>query len=154
MQFGDGRIYLDTYFDMNFNDIVDGGNFTCVSLTETSDIRMKKNIKTLSYGLQEVLKLEPIQYQFKKHLKKSKGGRREKNSLAMDDAVLEEKSKEKHLGFSAQDVFKIMPELTRNGDMSSDEPVRLYTTQMIPVLVHAIQELHNTLEEIKSKVLQ
>jgi hypothetical protein len=149
MQFGDGRVYLDTYIDMNFNDITDGGDFTCVSLTETSDIRMKKNIKPLPYGLKEVLQLEPIEFRFKKHIKKNKNGRREKTPLAMDDAILEEKSKQKHLGFSAQDVYKIMPELTRNGDESSDEPVRLYTTQMIPVLVHAIQELHNEIELLK-----
>jgi hypothetical protein len=151
MQFGDGRVYLDTYIDMNTEDIVDAGDITCSSLTETSDIRLKKNISPLQYGLKELLKLKPIQYQFKKRKKKVNQERRAKKTLKTNNNTLVEKMNEKHLGFSAQDVYKIMPELTKNADGVSEETARLYPTQIIPVLVKAIQELSAEVQELKKK---
>jgi len=148
MQFGDGRIYLDTYFDMQGNSINDAGNITCVNLTETSDIRRKKNVKPLAYGLQEILKLQPIQYQFKQHNQKQ-SNRRAKNPLQKDKVIEKKKSQQKHLGFSAQDVYKILPEVTEYADKDGEETARLYSTQIIPVLVRAIQELHNEVELLK-----
>lgn len=137
MQFGDARVYMDVPFDMEGNDITDGGDFTCVSLTETSDIRRKKNIKPVDYGLSEILKLEPIQYQFKPY--------QEPTVLRSKESILE-KSEQQHLGFSAQDVFKVMPELTKHAELGSEKTARLYTTQIIPVLVRAIQELDKKIE--------
>jgi len=158
MQFGNGRVYLDTYFDMQGFDIADAGTVTCVTLVETSDIRTKKNVKKLRYGLEQVLQLEPIQYQFKKPNKKKTGERRVKPAKRgqekLPDTRGEDEKGVEQFGFSAQDVYKIIPEITKYADKDGEETARLYTTQMIPVLVHAIQELHNTLEDIKSKVLQ
>lgn len=148
MQFGDGRVYLDTFIDMNFFDITDGGTFTCVNLVETSDIRLKKNVQELRYGLAEVLKLEPIQFQFKERVQKD-SDRRIKKPLERNKEELKQKSEEVHLGFSAQEVYKIMPELTDNADGKSEETARLYTTQMVPVLVRAIQELYTEVQSLK-----
>lgn len=144
MQFGDGRVYLDTYIDMKNNNIVRGGNITCVSLTETSDIRRKKNIKDLNYGLKELLQLRPIQYQFKNQ--KTEPGTQRKSKYMNGKGIPKIPTvEESHLGFSAQDVYKIMPELTLNADGVTEETARLYTTQMIPVIVNAIQELSRRL---------
>ena len=154
MQFGNGRVYLDTYFDMQGFDIADAGTVTCVTLVETSDIRTKKNIKKLRYGLEQVLQLEPIQYQFKKPAKKTDGSRRvkkaEKGKEKLADTRGENESGIDQLGFSAQDVFKIMPELTKYADKDGKETARLYTTQMIPVLVNAIQELHSQVQALSN----
>lgn len=152
MQFGDARVYMDVYFDMEGNDIIDGGDFTCVSLTETSDIRKKRNVQPLGYGLAEILKLDPIQYQFKKETRTKKEGRRVRESLPVDQDRLEEKAAQKHLGFSAQDVYKIMPELTKNADGKSEETARLYSTQIIPVLVKAVQELSEKVDLLQSQL--
>lgn len=152
MQFGDARVYMDVFIDMEGNDITDGGDFTCVSLTETSDIRLKKNIKPIKYGLTELLQLNPIQYQFKKQVKKTNDERRRKKSMAADVAKLKEKTQQKHLGFSAQDVFKIMPELTKNADGKSQKTARFYSTQMIPVLVQSIKELHQQVSDLADEV--
>jgi hypothetical protein len=149
MQFADGRVYLDTYFDMNGFDITDGGNFTCVSLTETSDIRFKENVKPLTYGLSEVLQLDPISFQFKEQEQTKKEGRRiKKGSQLMPNA--EPIHTQTHLGFSAQAVHKIMPELTRNVE-NPEEKARLYSTQIIPVLVQAIKELNAEIDLLKGK---
>ena len=154
MQFGNGRVYLGTFIDMTGYDITDAGSIDCVSLTETSDIRRKKNIKPLAYGLKEVLQLEPIQYQFKKRENKIQEGRKKKGRAK--EKMVDDRAKQggSHLGFSAQDVYKILPEVTQYADQDGKETARLYSTQMIPVLVRAIQELHKELDLLKSKVLQ
>jgi hypothetical protein len=90
-----------------------GSTVRYTTLTNDSDIRLKKNVVPSTYGLKEIEKLKPIRYEYKKE----------------DVGV--------HIGFSAQDVEKIMPEL-----VSEDEGVKcLSTIEMIPTIVNAIQEL-------------
>lgn len=90
-----------------------GSTVRYTTLTNDSDIRLKKNVIDSDYGLAEIEKLKPIKYEYKKD----------------DEGV--------HIGFSAQDVEKIMPEL-----VSEDEGVKCISTiEMIPTLVKAIQEL-------------
>lgn len=153
MQFGDGRVYMDTYFDMQGFDINDVGTLTCVTLVETSDIRTKKNVKKLGYGLKEVLQLDPIQYQFKDRENKSRPERRLKHRDKVKEPMSDTRGREEknvdQLGFSAQDVFKIIPEVTKYADQDGEETARLYTTQLVPVLVRAIQELHAEVESLK-----
>lgn len=137
MQFANGRVYLDTYFDMQGFDITDGGDFTCVSLTETSDIRLKEDVQPLHYGLDAIIKLNPIRYKFKD------GAYGENKALGIkgkDDS---------HFGFSAQDVYKIMPELTKHAEENSKEKARLYSTQLIPVLVQAIKDLNERIDQME-----
>ena len=98
---------------------------TTGSYVTVSDRRLKKNINDLSYGLHEILQLNSVSY----HL-------------------LEEEEEPLHIGFIAQDLKPIMPELvTEIGDYSG-----IQYTSLIPVLVNAIKELSSQVDELKSLI--
>ena len=93
-----------------------------------SDRRLKKNINDLSYGLDEILQLNSVSY----HL------------------LEEEEYKPLHIGFIAQDVKEIMPELvTEIGDYSG-----IQYTSLIPVLVNAIKELSSQVDTLKAILIK
>lgn len=83
------------------------------NVTLTSDVKLKKDIVDSEYGLAEVLQLKPRRYKWKE------GGREE-------------------IGFIAQELEKILPELVHGDDTKGiDYP------KLTAVLVRAIQELYN-----------
>ena len=103
----------------------------------TSDRRDKTNIKDLNYGLNEVLKMNPVSFKWK-------------NRTHQDTK----------LGLIAQDLLKIIPEVVKTHEWqatSDDENALLkkveldrlgvYYSDLIPVLINAIKEQQ---EEIKS----
>jgi trimeric autotransporter adhesin len=84
-------------------------------VVSTSDARLKTNITTSPYGLQEVLEMNPVQYNWK-----------------------ENPNADLQIGFLAQDIQKIIPEavvVPTNGD-----PMGMKYTELIPVLVKGMQE--------------
>jgi len=94
----------------------------------TSDRREKENIKKLSYGLNEILQLNPVRYQWKNHPEQGE-----------------------KLGLIAQDLLKVIPEVVKThefvsideeGTLQKKELDRLgvYYSDLIPVLVKALQE--------------
>lgn len=139
------------------------------TLTLRSDRRVKKNIKPLSYGLDAVLALDPVTFNFKRKEKKVKredaGGkpkiRGEKKQIA-DAKFADKKQKAKdradhkenmpHIGFIAQDVAKIIPEITENaiGDTEVGSAA-IRQQEMTAILVKAIQELNEKVENIRSQ---
>jgi hypothetical protein len=102
-----------------------------------SDGRLKTNRKTLPYGLEEVLQLKPLQY-------------------FMHDARLEDKQLliepegAQSIGFIAQDVFKLMPEAVSPPENEDTGLWGLDYEKFTPVLVKAIQEQQNMIEELKA----
>mgnify|MGYP003673112856 CR=1 FL=1 len=94
-------------------------NEACVQLG--SDFKLKANISTLQYGLKEVLQLDAKTYTYK------------------SDA-----SSEKRMGFIAQEVQLIMPELV-SMDKSNDH-LQLKYMDLVAVLVNAIKEQQHTIE--------
>lgn len=86
-----------------------------------SDIRLKSNIKESPYGLEQVLKLNPVWYIM--------GG-------------------EEQVGFIAQEVEKIMPEFV--GFVRDDIKGVAYA-HMVAVMAKAIQELHAEVEQVKKR---
>ena len=108
------------------NDVASvGGTGGTVVGTQTSDIRLKNNLGSVSYGLTEINKITPIKFTFKK-----------------------DESNRQQIGFSAQDLQSIIPESvydtletveiegTENKNILAMEYVSL-----IPVLVNAVKEL-------------
>ncbi|MGB3773670.1 MAG: tail fiber domain-containing protein, partial [Leeuwenhoekiella sp.] len=93
----------------------------------TSDRRLKKNILPLEKSLDVIKKLEGFQYNFKK-----------------DDERL-------HFGFMAQDLQKILPNLVFVGD-DKDKTLGLNYTELIPILVNAIKEQQQIIENQSSKL--
>jgi hypothetical protein len=89
------------------------GNYT------TSDRRLKTNIVDIGYGLDDVMKLRPVFFNWKKPVKGEEGRR---------------------VGFIAQEVRQVIPEVVSIApDKMKTEAVEY--GNLAPVLVKAIQEL-------------
>lgn len=169
-------VLLGSDIEMNGNDIFDADDIECVTLTETSDIRLKENIEPMKYGLKEVLKMNPITYNFKEREEKDIGidessyenvlnrvnrklSKRRKNTLLKKFKDKKQNKKNKilkrkknlHLGFSAQDMYKIIPEITENAQsLKSNKKATIKKTQLIPILVQAIKELNEKVEKLEN----
>ncbi len=95
-----------------------------------SDARFKKNLSSLDYSLEKILKLKPINYQWK---------RGEFPDRKFTDG--------NQIGFLAQDVEKIIPEIVQHG---KDGYLSIDYGRLTPVLVKAIQELVSENDDLKS----
>ena len=115
----------------------------------TSDVRLKTAIKPLKYGLNEVLQLEPISFKWKEEKE--------------DSFVIPDAEKEYKLGFIAQEVQKIIPEVIVShewkeyeespGELVKGETERLGMrySDLIPVAIKAIQEQQEVIETLEKR---
>ena len=109
------------------------GNICYVgSIAACSDIRYKKNIVPLSGALNNVLKLQGVNYYWKK-----------------DEFPDKQFSSDKQIGFIAQDIEKVYPEVVitnKDGYKSVDY------TRLTPILVEAMKEQQKIIESLKFSV--
>lgn len=144
----DGVLGLDSYSDLSSG--IDayyylggpsnrwGVVYASNGTINTSDIREKKNIEKLKYGTEEVLKLNPVTFEWKEH---PEFGTK--------------------IGLIAQDLQKVIPEVVSdeeyvlgdNGKRIGKPAERLgvYYSDLIPVLIKAFQEEHSEVEKIKQQ---
>jgi hypothetical protein len=94
--------------------------------TVDSDRRLKKDITDSSYGLREVLGLRPVSYRLK----------------AGDERT--------RLGFVAQDVEKIVPEVVSSS--GKDHMLGVEYSSLIPVLAKAIQEQQRLIDAQQARI--
>jgi len=100
-----------------------GGRVTAVGYTTRSDIDAKENITPINYGINEVMSLEPVSYNY-----------------------LNEEGKS--LGFIAQDIGLIIPEA-----ISWETPFSVYYQYLIPILTKAIQEQQALIKSLQKRLL-
>ena len=96
-------------------------------IVNTSDARLKTNIAVSPYGLNEVMKMQPVQYNWKTN-----------------------PTEELQIGFLAQDIQKIIPEAVvepANGD-----PLGMKYSELIPVLVKGMQEQQKLIENQQKQI--
>ena len=107
-----------------------GGTLTS---TNPSDERLKDNITDLQYGLNEILQLRPVSYDWK------------------DDKI----NQCKQYGFIAQEVQEVMPELVKEFETKDGEEdvIRLGLDKegIYAALVNAIKELKSEIDLLKQK---
>ena len=131
------------------------GVITCPSLTQTSDIRLKTNVKNLLGALAAISKLQGITYDFKSINEdsillqlNSMNGKEEKDIKDLEKLkkVYEKKKLDNlnQIGFSAQDVQKIFPQLVKTDDKGF---LSVNYTAIIPVVVEALKEQQKTIEQ-------
>ena len=106
------------------------GEVTAFSTTP-SDIRLKENVKIYDNSLEKVLKLQGVEFIYK-----STG--------------------EKHLGFIAQDIENIIPEVVKEREILGKEGKfkMVRYTEVIPVLTNAIKEINNKVEHLENIIKQ
>jgi hypothetical protein len=101
--------------------------FATNGVINTSDARLKKDITGLSYGLNDLLKLRPVEYNW-------------------NDDALKGSCNGKNLGFLAQDLEKVIPNVVHTPKDATDHYGVNYEA-LIPVLTKSIQDLNQKLEE-------
>lgn len=95
-------------------------------LIQTSDARLKSNIRDLPYGLTELLQLRPVAY-----------------SWNHDPASAK-------IGLIAQDVQKVVPEVVSGN--AGQEMLGMNYAELVPLLINAIKDLKKEVEELRKKV--
>ncbi|MEM9680588.1 MAG: tail fiber domain-containing protein, partial [Bacteroidota bacterium] len=117
IQARNGGVPASLYLQQN------GGNvYVGNSIIQSSDRRLKKDINDISYGLEEVLKLQPKEYNWK-----------------------HAEQKYKSLGLIAQDVQDIIKNVVTY-NVEQDKYGVSYS-ELIPVLIKAIQEQQNIINQ-------
>jgi len=105
--------------------------------TTTSDERVKENIVSLQSSLQKIKRLRAVQYNIKKEY--------------VSDIAMKSKSdlRKSNIGFIAQDVQKIFPDLVTQSDS-----VGLYGInymEFIPIIIDAMKEQSKTIDSLKAQ---
>ena len=108
---------------LNTGDVTFSGNITAYS-----DARLKKEVRDLGYGLDEILKLRPVSFK-----------------------RIGEDTDRTEMGFIAQEVREVMPEIVIE---AQDEEKTLTMTydKMVAPLVKAIQEQQVMIEKLMKKI--
>lgn len=91
---------------------------------QTSDLRLKKDIKPLSYGLKEVMSMKPVSYKWR-----------------------DNSSADTKVGLIAQEVQQLVPEVVNNG-----EYLGMNYGELVPVLIKAIQEQQAQIDSLKQQL--
>lgn len=86
------------------------------SWAAVSDIRLKKNVKPLTYGLSKINQLDPVRF----------------------DYAEDESEDSQRIGFVAQQVQPVIPEAVTG---TQDTYFGVSATELIPVMINAIKEL-------------
>ena len=92
-----------------------------------SDRKLKTNVEDIEYGLDTVMKLKPKQYDWKK-----------------DD---------RHdIGFIAQEVEEVIPEIVKDTEWFDDKIKTMDYEKLTAVLIKAVQEQQQQINELKEKL--
>ena len=105
-----------------------GNVYVSGTVTQSSDARLKKDIKDSPYGLAQVLELRPIRYKWKKE--------------GSDDKV--------QLGLIAQEVQKVVPEVVVDGQPSG--MLAINYTALLPVAIKAIKEQQQMIQRQEARL--
>jgi hypothetical protein len=100
-----------------------GGNVSASAYTTRSDFNLKDDIFDLKYGLNDILQLKPVEYTYK-----SNGS--------------------KQLGFIAQDIGTILPEV-----VSFEDSMSVNYQAIIPILTKAIQEQNLLIKALEQRII-
>ena len=99
-----------------------GGSLT----NSSSDITLKKNVENITYGLNSIMALRPISFNW----------------------IPENLGEQKEIGFIAQEVQELIPEVI---GINNDETLSLDYPKLTAVLVKAIQELKSEIDILKAR---
>ncbi len=134
MQLGNSAV-TDIYGGAPTGGAGTGANFRGKAFIVNSDKRIKKDIVNSKYGLATILKLRPVDY-----------------------TLINDVKHEPQVGFIAQEVKTVVPELVtgKEGDLAKGEILGVNYGGLVPILTKAIQELkkENELQEIEINQLK
>lgn len=138
-------VYSSVSTSLGYTGFFSGNVYVSGTITQTSDESTKKDIKNLDNALALIKKLDAKTYYFK-------------------DSKAINLPKEKQYGFLAQDLEKVLPALVKevkNPDPLADDSVEepefttlksVNYTALIPILVEALKEQQQEIEELKALI--
>lgn len=104
-----------------------------------SDKKLKTDIRSIENSTEKLMKLKPVQYKFIPQF----------TGDVKADSILDIQSRVNKLGFLAQDIIEIYPELVvedENGTLG------IKYIELIPLLIKGFQEQQKEIETLKEKV--
>lgn len=113
-------------------DVAGGAYCNGTNWVNASDARLKRDIQPMTnYGLAQVLQLKPVTYYYRA-----------------------DKTNHHEVGFIAQDVQKIIPEVVSGseGDLQKGETLGLSYDNLVPLLTKAIQEQQAIIEDQQKQI--
>ncbi|MFV1883477.1 MAG: tail fiber domain-containing protein [Balneola sp.] len=143
-----------TAAELNGNVFVNGDLNYSGALNNTSDRRLKENIQPLQNGLETIMRLNPTTYNFR--------GDGEYNGLKLSTGL--------HYGLIAQEVEQVLPSLVKDnihvysdnssaagpsdqaGETKTMDYKTMNYTELIPVLIKAVQEQQAEIERLTKEV--
>jgi len=119
---------VQTPADTNRPVLINNDLYVNGSIFNPSDKNLKKNIQPISIDKSsEILRLEPVEFNYN-----------------------DDRTQRKHLGFIAQDMEKIYPELVT----SQNNIKSLNYVELIPLLVLQIQKQQKEIDELKEQIIK
>lgn len=131
-----GRVGIGTTNPGSYKLYVSGSAFATGSWN-SSDKRYKEDIKTIGSALDKINALDGVSYQFKQK--------------TINDIDFSKLKQGNHLGFIAQDLERVFPELVRKDDAGY---YAVNYDGLIPVLVEGIKEQQNVIDEQEEEMLK
>lgn len=148
------------------------GSLSTVVFSIDSDIRLKENIVNYNSSLANIMKIQPVTYNLKLPMRKAIAANNANEvsptgnlpagqdlslqkvsstgaTMVADTAGVSEIYNRSHIGFLAQEIQKIYPELVytdKKGKMSIDY------VSMIPILVAAMKEQQEQINKLNSEL--
>ncbi|MBX3043050.1 MAG: tail fiber domain-containing protein [Ignavibacteriae bacterium] len=104
-----------------------------------SDGRLKTNRTEITYGLYEIMKLEPLKYFHH-------------NSITENGVINISNEGANDIGFIAQDLFKILPEIVSPPENEASDLWSVSYSKLTPVLVKAIQEQQSIIDNQNQRI--
>ncbi|MCW5883775.1 MAG: tail fiber domain-containing protein [Candidatus Kapabacteria bacterium] len=104
-----------------------------------SDGRLKTNRTEITYGLNEILQLEPLKYFHH-------------NSITENGVINISNEGANDIGFIAQDLFKILPEIVSPPENEASDLWSVSYSKLTPVLVKAIQEQQSIIDNQNQRI--
>ncbi len=109
--------------------------------TTYSDERLKSYMQPISYGLKEIMSLKPVSYF-------------QHDSESADDRILIKETGANGIGFAAQEVYQIIPEVVSKPENELKELWGMSYDKLTPVLVKAMQEQQQIIESQQLEIEQ
>ena len=107
------------------------GTATAANWSSTSDIRIKENVVTLQNGLDKLTQLRPVEFSYKR------------DKLSAPD----------HYGLIAQELAEVLPNIVDDSSLSDGDVQNIKSvsyTELIPILIKAVQELKAEVDSLKA----